>query len=311
MILLIDSGNSRLKVGWLNPPSAANEASGDDQSDTTHADATPGNTPTLTPDDASPGLTATNTAPTDFLGREPAAVAFDNLDPHALGDWLGTLTHKPTLALGVNVAGPGRGEGIREALARHHCPVHWITSRAQLLQLKNNYTQPAQLGADRLVALLGVRSRLPATHPPFVLASFGTATTIDTVGPDDTFIGGLIFPGPALMRSSLARGTANLPLAEGSVTDFPTDTHQAIASGIVAAQAGAVVRQWLAASQHYGQPATLYVAGGSWPQVEHEMQRLLAQTGSTMNAAPTPCYLDRPVLDGLALLASQPDPQSL
>ena len=42
----------------------------------------------------------------------------------------------------------------------------------------------------------GVLSRLPGAHPPFLLASFGTATTIDTVGPDNVFAGGLILPGP-------------------------------------------------------------------------------------------------------------------
>jgi len=268
MILLIDSGNSRLKVGWL---------------DAAHPQA----------------------------AREPAAVAFDNLDPDALGDWLGTLAVKPTLALGVNVAGAERDAGIRAALARHGCPVHWITSRQHLLGLENRYTQPAQLGADRLVALLGVRSRLPRAHPPFVLASFGTATTIDTVGSDGVFVGGLILPGPALMRSSLARGTANLPLADGPVTDFPVDTHQAIASGIAAAQAGAVVRQWLAASQRYGRPADIYVAGGGWPEVQQETERLLAQAGGATGKPAAPAYLDRPVLDGLALLAAQPDPQTL
>ena len=267
MILLIDSGNSRLKVGWLDAQ-----------------------------------------APN---ARESSAVAFDNLDPDALGDWLGTLARKPVLALGVNVAGAERGDGIRAALARHGCPVHWITSRPQLLGLHNRYTQPAQLGADRLVSLLGVRSRLQKTHPPFVLASFGTATTIDTVGTDDVFIGGLILPGPALMRNSLARGTANLPLADGPVADFPVDTHQAIASGIAAAQAGAVVRQWLAACQHYGCSADIYVAGGGWPEVQQETERLLAHAGSLAGTPPVPAYLDRPVLDGLALLAAQPDPQSL
>lgn len=285
MILLIDSGNTRLKVGWVNPPPARTPVR-----DVAAGAAPPANT---------------------VAEREPSAVAFDNLDPHSLGDWLGTLPVKPTLALGVNVAGEQRGTGIRDALARHNCPIHWVTSQARLLHLKNDYAQPTQLGADRLVALLGVRSRVSATHPPFVLASFGTATTIDTVGPDDTFIGGLIFPGPALMRSALARGTANLPMADGTVTDFPTDTHQAIASGIAAAQAGAVLRQWLAACQRYGEPARLYVAGGGWPDVEYEMQRLFAQTGGAMGAVPAPTYLDRPVLDGLALLASQPNPQLL
>lgn len=264
MILLIDSGNSRLKVGWLDAPAA----------------------------------------------REPAAVAFDNLDPNALGDWLGTLGRTPELALGVNVAGPERGAGIRAALARHGCPVHWVTSRARLLHLRNGYTQPSQLGSDRLVALLGVLGRLPQDHAPFVLASFGTATTIDTVGADNEFIGGLILPGPALMRSSLARGTANLPVADGQVVDFPLDTHRAIASGIAAAQAGAVMRQWLAASQRCGRPAQLYVAGGGWPDVQAETEMLLALAGKAAGQPPAPVHLDRPVLDGLALLAGQPDPLS-
>ncbi|MVW79401.1 type III pantothenate kinase [Bordetella sp. 02P26C-1] len=281
MILLIDSGNSRLKVGWLTAT-----------------------------EDAATQTTANGQTAGPLMRREPAAVAFDNLNPHALGDWLGTLPQTPRLALGVNVAGPERAQGIHDALARHGCPVRWITSREQLLYLKNRYTEPTQLGADRLVALLGVRSRLPSAHPPYVLASFGTATTIDTVGPDDSFIGGLILPGPVLMRSSLARGTAHLPLANGQVTEFPTDTHQAIASGIAAAQAGAVLRQWLAACRYYGQAATLFVAGGSWPEVEQEMQRLLKQTGGSPNTHPTAYYLDRPVLDGLALIAAQPDPLS-
>lgn len=268
MILLIDSGNSRLKIGWLYTTAS--------------------------------GITE----------REPSAIAFDNVDPHALEKWLDAMPHKPTLAIGVNVAGQARGTDIQNALADHNCPMHWITSREQLLYLKNQYTQPTQLGADRLVALLGVRSRLTQYHAPFVLASFGTATTIDTVGPDDAFIGGLIFPGTALMRNSLVRGTANLPLAEGVVTDFPKNTNQAITSGIVAAQAGAVMRQWLTACEYYDQPASLYVAGGSWPEVEHEIQRLLAQSRSMLSAAPIPCYLDSPVLDGLALLAAQPNPQS-
>ena len=64
-------------------------------------------------------------------------------------------------------------------------------------------------------------SRLPGAHPPFLLASFGTATTIDTVGPDNVFAGGLILPGPAMMRNALAHGTANLPVADGASSPIP------------------------------------------------------------------------------------------
>ena len=262
MILLIDSGNSRLKVGWRDP------------SDTRQP-------------------------------REPAAVAFDNLDPHALGDWLAGLSRKPRRAVGVNVAGQARGDAIAEVLGRHGCRVDWLRAQARTLGLVNGYANPAQLGADRWASMLGVLARLPREHGPFVLACFGTATTIDTVGADNVFPGGTILPGPALMRSALAKGTANLPLAEGAVAAYPTDTHQAIATGIAAAQAGAVVRQWLAGHERYGTPPELYVAGGGWPEVRAETERLLAQAGAARGATPVPVYLDSPVLDGLAAWALQ------
>src|SRR5690606_40571680 len=63
-----------------------------------------------------------------------------------------------------------------------------------------------------------------------ILASFGTATTIDTLVVKNTdtdpgnavhqyqFPGGLILPGPALMRTSLAENTAHLPDAHSSAT---------------------------------------------------------------------------------------------
>ena len=261
MIILIDSGNSRLKVGWLDARAQ----------------------------------------------REPAAVVFDNMDLDALGDWLVTLPRPPRLALGVNVAGTQRGAAIHAALQRHGCQVNWIPAQASTQNLINSYARPEQLGADRWVSMLGVLARLPDAHPPFILACFGTATTIDTVGADHVFAGGLILPGPVMMRQALVEGTANLPLAEGPAVAYPTDTHAAISSGVAAAQAGAVVRQWLMGRQHYGCAPDIYVAGGGWPEIEQETRRLLATAG----AAPEPIYIDRPVLDGLAWLAAQQHPATL
>ena len=179
----------------------------------------------------------------------------------------------------------------------------WACSQPSTLGLTNGYRQPAQLGSDRWASLLGVLSRLPGAHPPFLLASFGTATTIDTVGPDNVFAGGLILPGPAMMRNALAHGTANLPVADGRVVAYPADTHEAIASGIAAAQAGAVVRQWLAGHQRYGETPQIFAAGGGWPEVHQEIERLLADAGGAFGATPVPVYLDHPVLDGLAAMA--------
>src|SRR5699024_10725 len=132
-----------------------------------------------------------------------------------------------------------------------------------------------QLGADRWLSMIGLAQHSRDADTPLLLASFGTATTVDTLCPaaladrarlnvHDTqpagwvYEGGLIFPGPALMRSSLSANTAQLPPARGRITGFPCSTDQAIVSGIAAAQAGAVVRQWMAALQRYGVAPDVY-----------------------------------------------------
>lgn len=261
MIVLVDAGNSRIKLGWL---------------------------------DAASGR------------REPAATAFEHGQLDAIDDWLDALPGKPRGALGVNVAGPRIAAELDQKLARRGCPLQWMRPQAQALGLVNGYGAPHTLGADRWAALLGTRERLAAPRPPFVLATFGTATTVDTVGPDEVFAGGLILPGPALMRASLANGTSDLPLApaEDAAVDFPTDTRQAIASGVAAAQAGAVVRQWLAGLHRYRQPPRLYASGGGWSEIAGETRRLLDEACAGRGILPPAAeYVHNPVLDGLARLA--------
>jgi type III pantothenate kinase len=234
----------------------------------------------------------------------------DNNDVQGLKDWLGSLPAAPTAALGTNVAGAARGAGIESALAALGCPMRWIVPQAQAYGLASRYARPEQLGADRWVSMLGVlaESLSPAAssaaRPSFLLASFGTATTLDTVSSQGVFEGGLILPGPALMRQSLASGTANLPLAQGIPQDFPTDTHGAISSGVAAAQAGAVVRQWLAGARHYGEPPRVYASGGGWTEVEAETRRLLADAAAAMGRLPPQvAVIENPVLKGLAYIA--------
>jgi len=261
VIVLVDAGNSRIKLGWLDADGR----------------------------------------------REAAAAALDHGRLADIEGWLDTLPAAPRGALGVNVAGPDIAAALAAPLERRGCPLQWVRPQARSLGLVNGYGTPHQLGADRWAAMLGVRARLGAPRPPFVLATFGTATTIDTVGPDDVFAGGLILPGPALMRASLANGTADLPLtpADGAVVEFPVDTRQAIASGVAAAQAGAVARQWLAAQRRYGQAPRLYASGGGWTGIAGETRRLLDRACAGRGLLPPAAeYVHNPVLDGLARLAS-------
>jgi type III pantothenate kinase len=289
-ILLIDSGNSRVKVAW-----------------------------------------------TDTRGEAALrdAAAFDQEDLAGLADWLDGLPQAPGHALGANVAGAGPAGAIDALLAPRHCALEWVRPRAQALGMVSSYRNPAALGADRWASLLGVRARLlaqagpaadtaaargadesagegaaRAAPPPFLLATFGTATTLDTVSADGVFVGGLILPGPDMMRNALAIGTADLPLAAGTSEDFPIDTQQAIASGIAAAQAGALLRQWLAALRRHGPALRLYVSGGGWPDVATEAERLFARAAEdTRRLPPTLHVIQNPVLEGLARLAAS-DPAS-
>jgi type III pantothenate kinase len=233
------------------------------------------------------------------------ALAHDSLEADLPG-WLAARSERHAAAIGVNVAGSEVGSRIERLLENAGCPVTWMNSAAESLGLSNGYARPGQLGTDRWVAMVGLwahpRHRSAALQRPVqILASFGTATTIDTISPQGRFEGGVILPGLRLMLTSLVAGTANLPLAGGSAVAFPIDTHQAIATGALAAQAGAVLRQMLIARGRFaGADLRLAVTGGAWPEVEPELCRLLAQAGLEAR----PWIMDNPVLDGLAMLAA-------
>ena len=147
--------------------------------------------------------------------------------------------------------------------------VHWFASAAQVAGVRNGYRAPERLGCDRLAALIGARALLP--DQAVIVAVCGTATTVDALTASGDFIGGMILPGPGLMASSLARHTAQLPAivamtagpgqAAQSITcltPFCDNTDDAIASGCLAAQAGAIER---AVAAHGG--AHCLLSGGA------------------------------------------------
>ena len=173
------------------------------------------------------------------------------------GTWLaeGVLAHGeiPELAarlhafpgvrrvLGANVAGPRIAADLADALGEAMPSPQWLQATELCCGVRNGYTLPAQLGPDRWAALIGAR-RLHGGA--CLVVSAGTATTVDLLDAQGRFQGGLILPGEELMRRSLARDTAGLPFAEGRYEAMPRNTADAIASGCLNAQAGAVERMF-------------------------------------------------------------------
>ncbi|MDR3214167.1 MAG: type III pantothenate kinase [Azoarcus sp.] len=144
-----------------------------------------------------------------------------------------------TRALGCNVAGSAKGDALAALIARRGLALEWIGASAQRCNVHNLYTYPARLGADRWAALIGARGH----HPHGILVVMaGTATTLDILTGDDRFVGGHILPGLTLMRAALSDGTAQLPSMGGRYRTRPRDTADAIVSGCLNAQTGAIER---------------------------------------------------------------------
>jgi type III pantothenate kinase len=195
MILVLDSGNSRLKWGLFGPR----------------------------------GWMAQGVVPNPELATL------------AVRDW--QSLQRPSRVIGVNVAGEPARVRVEGQLARWRLPVEWLTASATAAGVFNNYTIPAQLGADRWASLVAARRRTIATEvfpSSCVVVNAGTAVTIDALDAEGVFRGGIILPGLRLMLRALSENTAALKVAPGSFADFPISTPDALYSGAVQAVCGAI-----------------------------------------------------------------------
>lgn len=153
---------------------------------------------------------------------------------HLLTDW-----PQPERVMLANVAGAEAHARIRRQLAPWQSVWCDVQSTSAALGVTNLYHAPERLGVDRWCALLGAW----ALHrSPAVVVMAGTATTIDTLDAAGRFVGGCILPGVGLMLRSLVKGTAGLPFADGEYSPHPRCTGDAMVSGALEAQAGAIER---------------------------------------------------------------------
>ena len=158
------------------------------------------------------------------------------------------------------VAGKLVEDEIANVLAGRFPPVRWLRSSAEACGVRNHYEAPERLGADRWAATLGARGIVQGAC---LVICAGTATTVDWIDGGGEFRGGLILPGVDLMRSSLARNTAQLPFADGRFQLAPRNTADAIFSGCLYAQIGAIERMYAAMRDE--SEALCLLTGGAAP----------------------------------------------
>jgi type III pantothenate kinase len=190
-------------------------------------------------------------------------------------------------AIASNVAGEGVRDALEEACASRGMALQVIASQANQLGVVNGYRDTGQLGSDRWAALIAAHRLEPGNK---LVVNVGTALTIDALAGDGRFLGGLIVPGPALMRRSLDRGTAGLRLTEGRFDEFPRSTPDAITSGAIQAGAGAIAQLRDAMAREGLAPGRAILSGGA--------------AGELAPHLPIDCSIhENLVLDGLALIA--------
>lgn len=169
-----------------------------------------------------------------------------------------------------NVAGEAVAAGLGQSFEALGLPAVWVKSQTMACGVRNGYLQPEQLGTDRWAALIAAWN---ASRMPCVIATAGTALTVDAVSGEGEFLGGLIVPGLAMMRALLADGTAAVPAVPGQWRDFPASTADAVQTGALAAMAGAVQRMCAILEMREGRAPQCVLSGGDAEQLAASLGR--------------------------------------
>ena len=93
------------------------------------------------------------------------------------------------------------------ATAGRPVQIHYATSDAELLGLRNRYPAPQSLGVDRWLAMLAAWHHMGG---PLCVVDAGTAITLDLISQDGLHQGGFILPGAELMHRSLGMSTGKI-----------------------------------------------------------------------------------------------------
>ena len=208
------------------------------------------------------------------------AASSDHVNPFS-------MTHDaPERIVISNVAGDGAHQLLVNWTSIFDAEPLWLRAEAERCGVRNRYEKPELLGADRWAALIAARA---IHHGASLVVNAGTATTVDMLAEDGTFLGGAILPGVELMRFVLHEHTGRLPIQDGVHREMPRNTVDAIETGCRHAQAGAVERMYRVFRDIAPAPLCM-VAGGAG-------RTLVDQLSMPRR------YVENLVLDGLARIA--------
>ncbi|HEX2948479.1 MAG TPA: type III pantothenate kinase [Armatimonadota bacterium] len=127
--------------------------------------------------------------------------------------------------------------------------------------LRNAYETPETLGPDRLMAAVAAENLVGS---PVIVLSLGTATVVDAVSRDATFLGGMIAPGIGTMARAL---TARASALQSVKWQRPTaaiarSSTQAMMSGLFYQSVGGIQNMVHVVRKELGIEAPIAITGG-------------------------------------------------
>ena len=183
-------------------------------------------------------------------------------DSDALEEFLGGTVVSAAGAVSV-VPGENKAWGV-VVRAAARLPLRFFDHTSSL-PVEIGYETPHTLGADRIAAAVGgFLDPMRQAGQTTIVVDAGTALNMEIVTPDGQYPGGIIAPGPELLRSSLRAGTAQLPLVELIAPQelVGRSTDEAMRSGILWGFRETVAG--LIARVHEGAGEPFVVATGGW-----------------------------------------------
>ena len=143
---------------------------------------------------------------------------------------------------------------------RYGADPQFVQSSAQACGVRNAYAQPQRLGVDRFLGMIAAHAQ---AHEPTVVASCGTALTLDALAADGRHLGGLIAPSPSLMQSALRGNTARLGEPGGAhLVELADNTVDAVESGTWLAGVALIERFVARGAERLGTAPVLILTGG-------------------------------------------------
>lgn len=184
--------------------------------------------------------------------------------------------HRVTQVVMVHVLGDAFEQTMQTLCAEAGCAYHSVKTAATAYGITLAYDQPRQLGADRLVAMLGAQAfwqQHDQQHDTVVI-DCGTAITLDALRTNGQHLGGVILPG---MRSGgealIARAKAShLAMSFDEPTLFARNTAQGIGSGSLLGTACALDGLCQRMEDELGAPLLRVLTGGDAVYLQDALQ---------------------------------------